>query len=197
MLKLQVRVLLQQILSWELHYYWYWCKRLLYGSVLQRNCEEGIDMDHITFSVNAAFFVYLVLHAFVKMGTFLHLVAKAALSPCHCCWAHHSRPQKMNNQDQCDLTICCPYPTVLTAFWLKAVGLNAVRVHFIALKNLVCFLISTTGIGWWMPKLAQASPLFPALAFHKPWQGSARAWFLQCTLLFVISYLLKRHEREV
>lgn len=27
-------------------------------------------MDHATFSVNAVFFVCLVLHAFVKMGTF-------------------------------------------------------------------------------------------------------------------------------
>lgn len=84
------------------------------------------DMDHVYYSFRGAvtFFGYFSLHAFVERDEVCLIGSFGPFASAVGCL---SSPWNMNNQDQCDLTICCPYPTVLTAFQRKAACLSSLK----------------------------------------------------------------------
>lgn len=105
---------------------WCWCIWHLFD-VFQQNCEDMIWTTLIIVwkVLSVTFFSYLFFPAcFCWKGWSL---AYWQLGPFATAIGCLSRPWNMNNQDQCDLTICCPYPTVLTAFRRKAACLSSLK----------------------------------------------------------------------
>lgn len=145
---------------------WCWCMWHLFDNVFQQNCEDMIWTTLIiVWKVLSLFFSYLFFPAcFCWKGWSL---AYWQLGPFATAVGCLSRPWNMNNQDQCDLTICCPYPTVLTAFRRKAACLSSFKAR---LGTFLRFLrgkwhtnifppgesfatVQLTTLSWWCPPL--------------------------------------------
>lgn len=83
------------------------------------------EMDHVDYCLKGCHISFVnFLHAFVERDE-VWLIG--SFGPFAIAVGCPSRPWNVNNQDQCDLTICCPYPTVLTAFRRKATCLSSLK----------------------------------------------------------------------